>query len=61
TNWDGAEHQHVNMWNAQAVLARGSMAAAFHTPFQTASKNSPQTLHLKGLAESFPDNLIGRR
>ena len=28
------------MWNAQAVLARGSMAAAFHTPFQTASKQA---------------------
>jgi hypothetical protein len=26
------------MENAQAMLARGSMAAALHTPFQTASK-----------------------
>jgi hypothetical protein len=26
------------MWNPQAMLARGSMAAALHIPFQTASK-----------------------
>jgi hypothetical protein len=32
------ECQRVDMWSAQAMLARGSMAAGLHTPFQTASK-----------------------
>jgi hypothetical protein len=40
-NGDGATRRRVGMGDPHAMRARGSMAAALHIPFQTASKMGP--------------------